>query len=93
MLISRIHRCISSVNLNSSFLCVCVSEVTVKETDLNLCEKDDKVCVTDFRDCNPRPSTSILRESTHLVVLIIVGFYLVFQWLLSLQFVQKIKKL
>ncbi|XP_042277102.1 interleukin-6 receptor subunit beta [Thunnus maccoyii] len=44
-----------------SLLCVSSHKVTVKETDLNLCEKDDKVCVTDFRDCNPRTSTSILK--------------------------------
>uniref|UniRef100_A0A7N8Y6N9 Interleukin-6 receptor subunit beta-like n=1 Tax=Mastacembelus armatus TaxID=205130 RepID=A0A7N8Y6N9_9TELE len=35
------------------------TKVTVNPTDLKPCEDDDKVCVTDVRDCGPRPSASI----------------------------------
>ncbi|TDH13180.1 hypothetical protein EPR50_G00055450 [Perca flavescens] len=42
-----------------SFLCVFSHEVTVRDSDLKLCEKDERVCVTDLRDCAPRPPASI----------------------------------
>lgn len=45
--------------------CVCVSEVTVKNSDLKLCKDDERVCVTDLRDCGPRPASSIQSEHTH----------------------------
>ncbi|XP_032371256.1 interleukin-6 receptor subunit beta isoform X2 [Etheostoma spectabile] len=42
-----------------SFLCVFSEEVMVRDSDLKLCEKDKRVCVTDLRDCAPRPPASI----------------------------------
>ncbi|XP_068559635.1 interleukin-6 receptor subunit beta [Cebidichthys violaceus] len=43
-----------------SVLCVCSHEVTVKDSDLKPCEDDRRVCVTDPRDCGPRPPASTL---------------------------------
>ncbi|XP_071339984.1 interleukin-6 receptor subunit beta isoform X2 [Trachinotus anak] len=42
-----------------SILCVFSREVTVKSSDLRLCTEDEKVCVTDLRDCGPRPPSSV----------------------------------
>ncbi|XP_076586604.1 interleukin-6 receptor subunit beta [Chaetodon auriga] len=42
-----------------NFLCVFSHEVTVRDSDLKLCEKDKRECVTDLRDCGPRPPSSI----------------------------------
>ncbi|XP_075935016.1 interleukin-6 receptor subunit beta [Anarhichas minor] len=39
-------------------LCVFSHEVTVKQSDLKACGKDKHVCVTDPRDCDPRPPAS-----------------------------------
>ncbi|XP_070689457.1 interleukin-6 receptor subunit beta [Pempheris klunzingeri] len=41
-------------------LCVFSLDVTVKNSDLKLC-KDQRVCVTDLRDCGPRPPSSVQR--------------------------------
>ncbi|XP_074495632.1 interleukin-6 receptor subunit beta [Sebastes fasciatus] len=41
-----------------SLVCVYSHEVTVRGSDLKLCE-DQRVCVTDLRDCGPRPPASI----------------------------------
>ncbi|XP_050930827.1 interleukin-6 receptor subunit beta isoform X2 [Lates calcarifer] len=42
-----------------SLLGVFSHEVTVKNSDLKLCKDDERVCVTDLRDCGPRPASSI----------------------------------
>ncbi|XP_070759859.1 interleukin-6 receptor subunit beta [Enoplosus armatus] len=42
-----------------NLLCVFCHEVTVKDSDLKLCKEDERVCVTDLRDCGPRPPSSI----------------------------------
>ncbi|XP_033475902.2 interleukin-6 receptor subunit beta isoform X1 [Epinephelus lanceolatus] len=40
-------------------LCVFSHEVTVRHSDLKPCKEDNRVCVTDDRDCGPRPPASI----------------------------------
>ncbi|XP_019131673.2 interleukin-6 receptor subunit beta isoform X2 [Larimichthys crocea] len=42
-----------------NFLCVFSHEMTVRNVDLKLCENDRQVCVTDLRDCGPRPPSSV----------------------------------
>ncbi|XP_034546895.1 interleukin-6 receptor subunit beta [Notolabrus celidotus] len=42
-------------------LCVSSREVTVKHSDLLLCEEHRRACVTNLKDCGPRPATSIQR--------------------------------
>ena len=74
----------------------------MNKADLKLCEQDDKVCVTDLRDCAPRPPSSILSEYTRthtntveadvwlfLSLVFGFGFYLV----LPLRFVPEINKM
>lgn len=47
-----------------SLMCFCVSEseVTVRSSDLQPCEGEKKVCVTNPRDCDPRPPSSVQSE-------------------------------
>ncbi|XP_029367402.1 interleukin-6 receptor subunit beta isoform X2 [Echeneis naucrates] len=42
-----------------SLLCVFSHEVTVKMSDLKPCDNDNRVCVSDTRDCEPRPAASV----------------------------------
>ena len=62
---------------------MCVSEVTVKDSDLKLCKDDDKVCVTDLRDCGPRPPSSVQSEYGDTVRYLDVGSSSSFFGLLS----------
>ncbi|XP_051278637.1 interleukin-6 receptor subunit beta isoform X1 [Dicentrarchus labrax] len=54
----KLHRATWTV---INLLCVFSHDVTVRYFDLKLCEEDKQVCVTDLRDCGPRPPSSVLK--------------------------------